>query len=353
MSCGHRGAITAASAQDFSSAAADLGVKVSLDEPLARHTTFRIGGLADLFAEATTTAQLAALVALAAEQGIPTTVLGGGSNVLVSDAGVRGLVIANRTRQLEIRLGMPGPDGQHGAEGQPYLVADSGVPLAGLARWAIRKGWAGLEWAVSVPGTVGGAVIGNAGAHGGDMAGNVAWTQVVSPDLGRQVLTATALAFAYRSSALKTHGVSGDAQTGGLVQTARTPLGSRPVILTVGLYAVPGETTEMAARAERFLARRRTTQPVEPSAGSIFRNPRDDYAGRLVEAAGLKGQRIGGAQISPRHANFIVNTGQATAADVVALMNLMRSRVHQLTGIVLIPEISFLGDWTAHPLCIL
>ncbi|MCX7670759.1 MAG: UDP-N-acetylmuramate dehydrogenase [Anaerolineae bacterium] len=333
--------------KSFIEAAAALGVPVIEDEPLSRHTTFRIGGPADLYAAATTTAQLVALADLAAKHDVPITILGGGSNVLVSDAGVRGLVIAVQSREVALRRGIPGPDGEHGDEGELFIVADAGVPLAGLARWAIKNGWAGLEWAVSVPGTVGGAVVGNAGAHGGDMAGNVAWVQVWLSGQGRQVWPATEMGFSYRSSRLKAHQAAGEARTAAPGEDKNRP---HPVVLTVGLHAVPGNVAEMEARAERYLAQRRATQPVEPSAGSIFRNPAGDYAGRLVEAAGLKGYRHGGTQISPRHANFIINTGQATAGDVVVLVNLMRRRVYESTGIVLMPEILFLGEWADPPL---
>lgn len=331
----------------FIEQAGALGIAVICAEPLARHTTFRIGGPADLHAAVTTTPQLAALADLAAEHGVPTTILGGGSNVLVSDAGVRGLVVAVQTREVALRRGAPDPEGEHGDQGELYIVADAGVPLAGLARWAIKNGWAGLEWAVSVPGTVAGAVVGNAGAHGGDMAGNVAWVQVLLPGQGRQVWPAREMGFAYRSSRLKAGQTSGEVQP--LDADGRSHA-RRPVVLTVGLRAIPGDIGEMEARAERYLAQRRATQPVEPSAGSIFRNPPGDYAGRLIEAAGLKGYRHGGAQVSPRHANFIINTGQATAQDVVTLINLIRRRVYDCTGIVLMPEILFIGDWADPPL---
>ena len=215
---------------------------------------------------------------------------------------------------------------------RPQLIADSGVLLAGLARTAIKAGFSGLEWAVSVPGTVGGAVIGNAGAYGSDIAGNLAEAIVTYPGLGRQTLTGEQMAFAYRSSLLKRQLASGTAQ---------------PVVLMAKFDLQPGDAAALAALAESYLARRRTSQPVEPSAGSIFRNPPGDHAGRLVEAAGLKGQRIGGAEISPRHANFIVNVEHARAADVRALMDLMRQRVLENAGVELIPEILFMGEWHA------
>jgi UDP-N-acetylmuramate dehydrogenase len=306
-------------------AIAELGIRVTAHEPLARHTTFRIGGPADLYAVASTVGQLERLAEIAAEHGILATILGGGSNVLVSDSGVRGLVIANQTRELvwhETRDGQP--------SARPGVVADSGVLLAGLARTAIKAGLSGLEWAVSIPGTVGGAVIGNAGAHGGDIAGSLAWVQVFYPGQGHRLLTNELMGFAYRSTLLKRQLTSGDAQ---------------PVVLSAAFNLIPGDAVEMASCAEAYLARRRSSQPVEPSAGSIFRNPPGDHAGRLVEAVGLKGQRIGGAQISPRHANFIINVGNARAADVRALMDLMRQRVLESTGIELISEILFIGEW--------
>jgi len=325
-------------ADQFVRAAAALGIPVTAHEPLARHTTFRIGGSADLYAAATSAEQLERLAELAAEHGIPITVLGGGSNVLVSDAGVRGLVIANQTRDYAWQTPAPAGATDAGslAGNRPLsrrqLIADSGVLLAGLARTAIKAGFSGLEWAVSVPGTVGGAVIGNAGAYGSDIAGNLAEAIVTYPSLGRQTLTGAQMGFAYRSSLLKRQLASGIA---------------RPVVLMAKFDLQPGDATALAALAESYLARRRTSQPVEPSAGSIFRNPPGDHAGRLVEAAGLKGQRIGGAQISPRHANFIVNVEHARAADVRALLDLMRRRVLEDVGVELIPEILFMGEWHA------
>jgi UDP-N-acetylmuramate dehydrogenase len=304
----------------FIEAAGALGVGVILDEPLARHCTFRIGGPADLYAAVDDIHTLERLGDLAREHMLPLTVLGGGSNVLVSDLGIRGLVIANQTRGL----------GFHPKD-YPELVVDSGVALAGLARWAIRESWSGLEWAVSVPGTVGGAVIGNAGAHGGQIADNLTWVLAASPGSGRQMLMADEMEFSYRDSILK-RGSASDAVL--------------PIVLQAGFRVAPGNVAEMTARADSFLARRRASQPVEPSAGSVFRNPPGEHAGRLVEVAGLKGHRIGGAQVSLRHANFIVNTGNARAAEVAELIRLIQRRVLESTGIGLLPEILYLGEWT-------
>lgn len=321
---------------DFESAARRLGIELVHDEPLARHTTFRIGGPADWYAAAPTTERLELLGDLAAEHGVPLTVLGGGSNLLVSDRGIRGLVVANqarwhgwgsayRARREDAAL----PDS--------YLVAESGVALAGFARWCVRNGLGGLEWAVSVPGTVAGAVIGNAGAHGSDTAANLAWALVREPGGTRQVLLQDDLHYTYRSSRLKDRLLDP-------VQAAG------PIVLAAGFDLKEEDPGPLTERADGYLARRRATQPVEPSAGSIFRNPPGDYAGRLIESVGLKGHRIGGAQVSPRHANFVVNAGGASASDVMATINLIREKVFDATGIRLAPEILFVGEWTAPPL---
>jgi UDP-N-acetylmuramate dehydrogenase len=311
------------------------GLTVTREEPLARRTTFRVGGPADWFAVATTVEQLEAAAEIAAEQDTPLTVLGGGSNLLVSDAGIRGLVVANQTR-------WHGPANEWQGQRHELLqgdqwIAESGVLMAGLARATIRAGRGGLEWAVSVPGTVAGAVIGNAGAHGSDTAANLAWAVVWRPGRGREALSREEMRYVYRSSALKE-------------QLLAEASGPKPVVLAGGFDLPQGDVAEMTRRADEYLARRRATQPVEPSAGSIFRNPPGSYAGKLIEEAGLKGHRIGGAQISPRHANFIVNAGDATAADVVALINLARQRVRYSTGLLLVPEIVFIGEWPAPPL---
>jgi UDP-N-acetylmuramate dehydrogenase len=324
----------------FVQAAARIGVPVASDEPLANHCTFRIGGPADLYAAAIDIDTLEHLGELATEYDIPVTILGGGSNVLISDHGVRGLVVANKTR--EMRLSGPdsdqdetpaagGGNGRPHATSNPHLVVDSGVAMAGLARWAIRGGLAGLEWAVSIPGTVGGAVIGNAGAHGGQIANNLGWALITQPGSGRRVMMASDMGFGYRDSILKRELAS------------EKPA---PIVLQAGFQLEAGNELEMAARADAFLAKRRATQPAEPSAGSVFRNPPGDYAGRLVEAVGLKGHRLGGVRISPRHANFIVNTGGGRAAEVAELIRVIKERVFEDTGIELMQEIVYLGDWT-------
>jgi UDP-N-acetylmuramate dehydrogenase len=291
------------------------GLEVKREEPLARYTSARIGGPAEWFVVAQTVPALVAAVRGARRAGLDCRVLGSGSNVLVADGGVPGLVIVNKTRQVEFR-----PD---------YRVyAESGVSLSSLARNCLRRGWAGLEWAVSVPGSVGGAVVGNAGAHGGDMAGNLEAALILERDGTMAEWRTAQLGYAYRESVLK-----------------RAGPGESPVVLGATLALAAGDPEELSQRAEAFLARRRATQPPGASMGSMFKNPPADYAGRLIEAAGLKGMRIGSAQISPLHANFFVNAGGATAADVKALIDAAHDRVLERFGVALELEIELMGRW--------
>ncbi len=287
---------------------------------LADYTTFRVGGPADVLALPTRLDRLATLVRSAHAHGVPVTVLGGGSNVLIRDGGLRGLVVVNRCRQHRLF---------EGEDGQPRVWAESGVSLAGLARELIRHGIGGLTWAVSIPGTVGGAVVGNAGAHGGSMADVVESVSLLHEDGAVEQVPASALAYGYRSSALK----------------AAYQQGVRfPVVLGATLRLTYGDAAALRKEADAFLAHRRRTQPVEASVGSIFRNPDGDYAGRLIEAAGLKGARVGDAEVSTVHANFIINRGRARAADVLALMQLVQARVREAFGVELEPEIMVIGE---------
>lgn len=320
----------------FEESVGRLGIRLLRDEPLAKHTTFRIGGPAEWYAAASAFEQIEALAELALEYDLPLMVLGGGSNLLVSDRGVRGLVVANQARWYGAAPAFR-ERWDHPALLDDQVVAESGVLLAGLARWTVRQGLEGLEWAVSVPGTVAGAVIGNAGAHGSDTAAKLAWAAIRYAGGARQVLGRDELRYAYRTSLLK-------------AQLLDAPRERQPVVLAAGFDLHRGEAAELERRANEYLAKRRATQPVEPSAGSIFRNPPGDRAGRLIESLGLKGRQVGGAQVSPRHANFIVNVDHASAGDVAALINLLRARVYQATGIMLTPEILFVGEWPEAPL---
>lgn len=298
-----------------------VGLEALRDAPLAPHTTLRVGGPADLLVTASSAQELAAVWRLASEHGVPTTVLGGGSNVVVSDAGVRGLVVLNAARSVRRHEGH-------------VVWAESGANLAGLARQAMRWGLSGLEWAVSVPGTVGGAVVGNAGAHGGCIADNLLRATLLTPDGRVEEWPPRRLGYAYRHSALKALLRSGQ---------------PAPVVLAAAFQLAPEDPAAIEQRAAQYLAHRRRTQPVEASAGSIFQNPPGDYAGRILDSLGFKGRQVGGAMVSPLHANFIVNTGSARAADVVALIDEARAAAWAALGVELVPEVLFVGDWPQQP----
>lgn len=309
----------------------NLGVQIRRDVLLAPLTTMKVGGTADYFATVTTTDQLLKLVRWARAVSLPYFLLGGGSNILISDRGIRGLVIENRCRQVRIDAA---PCCQVPRDDRPYLMAESGAAMAGVARTSVRAGLTGLEWAVSVPGTVGGAVVGNAGAHGGEVKDNLDSVLLLDGNGDVQEYQVADFAYAYRDSALK----------------RLQPLVAdfKPVVLNADFRLTPADAATVRARAEQFLQHRRRTQPVEPSLGSTFVNPPGDHAGRLIEAAGLKGHQVGGATVSELHANFIVNqggVGSATAADVMGLIAEIQTTVAARFGIMLEQEVQLVGEW--------
>lgn len=287
-------------------------------EPLARHTSLKVGGAADYFARAGTAADLARWLRWAAEHEIPARVVGGGSNLLVADAGVDGLMVKPVGTRAEVVE----------QDGQPVLLADAGVTFASVARRLSKQGYGGLEWATNVPGTVGGAVVNNAGAFGGDTASALVAASVVDPEGRTRPMLPAELGYAYRTSVLKRREL-------GLVAVA-----------SVELRLVRSNPEASQALVSSFTRQRTLTQPRILSAGSVFANPEGTYSGKLIEEAGLKGTRVGGAQISEQHANFIVNPGGATAADVYALMCLAQRTVYERTGTWLRPEIELFGRWT-------
>ena len=301
-----------------------LGGRAVRGELMSRHTTFRIGGPADLFVEATSADDLRDLVLLARQVTVPYLVLGVGGNVLVSDAGIHGLVILNRAKNLSFQIS--------NAESQ-RMEAESGVTLPILAQECIKRGLAGMEWAIGVPGTVGGAVVGNAGAHGGDIAQSLAFARVLGVDGTVRDWSAQELEFGYRSSKLKS--------------AVRHPASDfrLPVVLAAGFELKQSAREELEAKAAEFTERRKRTQPPGASTGSMFKNPPGGYAGRLIEAAGLKGARVGNAEISKVHANFFVNLGGASAADIYSLICIARERVAAQFGVTLELEIQLVGEW--------
>lgn len=294
-----------------------LGGALLRDVPLSKYTAARIGGAAEmLYVAKGTNEQLAEVVQTAWQAQIPVRVIGGGANILVSDAGVRGLVIVNQVKELHF--------GQwHGGR---TVSVSAGVSLTHLANRCASQGLTGFEWAVSVPGTVGGAVVNNAGAHGGDMQGCVRDVVMIDAQRGAQMLSLADLAYDYRTSALKR-------------RTDR-----RFLVLMANLALAPAPTEEIRAQMQAFVARRKQTQPSGASLGSIFKNPTGDYAGRLIEAAGLKGFQIGGAAVSDVHANFFINAHHASATDYLALVEHVQQVVYAQFGVWLEPEIERIGE---------
>ena len=293
---------------------AKLGDKVRENVSLAPYTSARIGGPADVLIIAESAEELAHTVNLLRKQGLDYIMLGGGSNVLVSDSGVRGIVILNRAKAVRFHNG-----------DQPSVTAESGVVFSNLAHRCASKGFAGLEWAATVPGTVGGAVYGNAGAFGGDMAGNLIWAELLTEN-GHEKFTAEQMAYGYRTSVLK-----------------RAELDA--IVLSAELSLKNSTKEEATVKIEQFSAHRKATQPPGASMGSMFKNPNGDYAGHLIEAAGLKGARIGNAEISPLHGNFFINHANTKAEDILALIQLVQKTVKEKQGVELELEIELIGEW--------
>ena len=286
--------------------------------PLAPYTSLRVGGPADWFVLAKSGQDLADGLRWARDHDLPVRIIGGGSNLLIAEAGVAGLVIKASAARVEVEE----------LRGEPVLVAEAGANLANVARRLAKQGFGGLEWAANVPGTVGGAAVNNAGAFGGETAACLLSVTIVDADGARLKLGADELGYAYRSSVLKWR-ERGDIA----VERVEMRLHRSSVEQADGLV-------------KQNNAQRMRSQPRSLSAGSVFANPEGDFSGRLIEAAGLKQTRVGGAEISEQHANFIVNPGNATARDVYALMRLAQDAVYERTRVWLRPEIELLGRWT-------
>ena len=300
-----------------------IGVKTSRDEPLARFTTMRVGGPADLFATAHNAHELRALVRFARTRGLPHLILGRGSDLVIADAGVRGLVICVRAEGSRV-------------DGERY-TAEAGVQMARAATETQRAGLTGLEFGLAIPGTVGGAVWANAGAHDTEVAAVLESARVLGADGSETVVPVAELGFGYRDSRFKhpggTRGASDD--------------DGREVIIDATFRLATADPETIKGRLDEIRSWRQAHQPIGlPSAGSVFRNPPGESAGRLIDAAGLKGTRIGGAVISEKHANFIVNDRKGTAGDVRRLADHVRSRIQTHDGITLEFEVEFVGDWS-------
>jgi UDP-N-acetylmuramate dehydrogenase len=291
--------------------AAETDCSVAVREPMAAHTSFRIGGPADLYAVAPGEKELGRLLPALERLGRPWLVVGNGTNLLVADEGYRGVVV---------RLGRGFRQLTRTARG---LAAGAAVPLPALAGAAVDAGLTGAEFLTGIPGTVGGAVRMNAGAWGSSLANLLSSVTLIGADGTRAVHGPEELGFGYRTSRLT---------------------GSGEVVIRVAVALRPGEREAIRNRMAALLADRQRTQPSGPSAGSVFKNPPGAKAGQLLEAVGAKGLRRGGAEVSQLHANFIINTGSATATDVKALIEELQRRVRERFGLVLEPEIRLLGE---------
>ena len=286
--------------------------------PLARHTSLRVGGPARYFVAADEPSICVRALAAATRDGVAVLPIGGGSNLLVADGGVDGLVIKYTATGYEV---------VERGDGTGVLVAAAGALVGNMARRLARQGWGGLEWGATVPGTLGGAAVNNAGAFGASMADTLIDLELVTANGEQRSLTNADLGYDYRASVLK-----------------RAALGSM-LVTTVRCAVRRVDSAEALARIAEQQASRSYSQPRQLSAGSIFANPPGDYAGRLVEAAGLKGERYGCAEISGHHANFIVNTGGATATDVYTLLRRAQQAVWERFGVWLRPEVQLVGAW--------
>ena len=288
-----------------------LGKAAHFDCPMGPYTTFRAGGKVEALCEVQDLLHLKALLFLARKEGLPCLVVGKGSNLLVKDAGLRGMALL-----LKGAL-------EHVEEKEGRVCAGAGLGLAELVRFCNKKGLSGLEFLAGIPGTVGGAVAMNAGAWGKSTGDVVTAVEIITADGEEKTLDRSRLQFAYRKAGL--------------------PIGS--VVVRVHVKVTEDRPEAIGERTRDYLERRKASQPLDyPSAGSVFKNPPSDHAGRLIEAAGLKGKRIGGAMISDKHANVIVNVGGASAQDILALMETARQRVREQTGVDLEPEIRVVGD---------
>ncbi|HEX7231364.1 MAG TPA: UDP-N-acetylmuramate dehydrogenase [Candidatus Binatia bacterium] len=294
------------------------GLKVKIGEPLARYTSMKVGGPADYFVEVENEAALAELLRLLNRHQESFWVLGNGSNVLISDRGVRGAII---------RLGGEFKKVRWGEADTATVTAGAAVSIGQLARDAARRGCAGLEFAEGIPGSVGGALYMNAGAYDCEIEQIVDQVELMTAGGEPLCLAHAEMRFSYRDSHL--------------------PFGA--VVMRVRMRLRHDEPGRVSARLRELARKRKASQPSgSPNSGSMFRNPPGDYAGRLIDAAGLKGTRAGACQISERHGNFIVNHGGAKAIDVRKLLELAKREVQKKFGIELVPEVKLLGDWESQ-----
>lgn len=297
-----------------------FGEAFRLNQPLAKFTSVRVGGSAEMFLTVQSANELQTAVELAQTLDVPYFILGGGSNILIADGGIRGLTILNRAKKVTFRNTGAGI----------RCRVESGANLSSLARNCIGKGFGGLEWAIGIPGTVGGAVVNNSGAHGSDISSTLINATIWDPNQGARIYELEELAYEYRNSILKQEHQDGQAMR---------------VVLSADLELKPEPTRLLLARADAFTAHRKESQPSGATMGSMFKNPKHFYAGYLIEAAGLKGERIGGVTVSEKHANFFICDQHASAEDIREMIAEVWHAVREQFGVELEPEIELIGDW--------
>lgn len=286
--------------------------KYTFDLPMSKITSFRVGGPTDLLVEAATPDELAAVIEYCLRKAIPWLLVGRGSNLLVRDGGIRGVVIRLGRGFQEIKVW------------ENNLQAGAGVSLGRVAETAAVSGLSGLEFASGIPGSIGGAVFMNAGAYGGEIGQVIAEVSLYRPGAGFFRRSREELSFSYRRSRLQA---------------------GEEILLDALFQLVPGKEAEIRKKMAEFNRRRKEKQPLEfPSAGSVFKRPPGAFTGRLIEMAGLKGTRIGDAQVAEKHAGFIINRGQATALEILALINRIKEEVHKKSGVMLETEIRVVGE---------
>ena len=287
--------------------------KVLVNEPMASHTTFRIGGPADYFVMPETVEEVAAVLKLCKEEEMPYFILGNGSNLLVGDKGFRGVVIQLYKNFDELQI-----------EGTT-VTAKSGAMLIRVAKESGKAGLTGLEFASGIPGTIGGAMVMNAGAYGGEMKDVVSAVTVLKKHGEIKTLTGDEMNFRYRGSVVEDEGY---------------------IVLEAVMELKKGNLEEIQARIEELSIQRKTKQPIEyPSAGSTFKRPEGYFAGKLIQDSGLRGYKVGGAQVSEKHCGFVINAGGATAADVMQLMQDVSDKVNAQFGVTLEPEVKRIGEF--------
>ena len=285
-------------------------LKWAADEPMAKHTSFRIGGPAKRMAFPKTREQLVVLMGFLQDAGVKPLLIGNGTNLLVADKGLDTVVIDTSAELSHIELTDEGE-----------IAADAGVSLSKLALFAWKNGLTGLEFAHGIPGTLGGGVVMNAGAYGGELKDVITEVTALYPD-GVRTLSPVQLDFSYRHSTFSA---------------------GEGIVLGAKLKLQKGEGEAIKAKMDELMARRKTSQPLElPSAGSTFKRPTGYFAGPLIECCGLKGCRVGGAEVSPKHAGFVVNVGGATCADVLALIEKVQKTVYDAHGVMLEPEVKII-----------